>query len=183
MAQASLDLSAFVGMLLEEQNDVLREAIRVLAKALMETEVAGLIGAERYERWVRSSDGCSLVQTPPPENLLRRTQIGSNPPVGLQGSRRRASPRHRHTVGHKMCTYEDPRSRIPDFPRKSGSPPWTTFDTGSSMRRNGARIARCGRGRSAGRGAPAAAQSSPCRVTSRLREASNRRLGKNPGLF
>src|SRR5262249_33685667 len=39
------------GKLLEEQDgDVLREGIRVLAQALMETEVAGLIGAERYER-------------------------------------------------------------------------------------------------------------------------------------
>jgi transposase-like protein len=46
-----MDLSAFVGKLLEEQDgDVLREGIRVLSQALMETEVAGLIGAERYER-------------------------------------------------------------------------------------------------------------------------------------
>jgi len=46
-----MDLSAFVGKLLEEQDgDVLREGIRVLSQALMETEVAGLIGAERHER-------------------------------------------------------------------------------------------------------------------------------------
>jgi transposase-like protein len=46
-----MDLSAFVGKLLEEQDgDVLREGIRVLAQALMESEVAGLIGAERHER-------------------------------------------------------------------------------------------------------------------------------------
>jgi transposase-like protein len=46
-----MDLSAFVGKLLEEQDgDVLREGIRVLSQALMESEVAGLIGAERYER-------------------------------------------------------------------------------------------------------------------------------------
>jgi transposase-like protein len=46
-----MDLTAFVGKLLEEQDgDVLREGIRVLAQALMETEVAGLIGAERHER-------------------------------------------------------------------------------------------------------------------------------------
>lgn len=30
--------------------DVLREGIRVLSQALMETEVAGLIGVERHER-------------------------------------------------------------------------------------------------------------------------------------
>ncbi len=51
MAKAKMDLSAFVGKLLEEQDgDTLREGIRVLSQALMETEVSGLIGAERYER-------------------------------------------------------------------------------------------------------------------------------------
>lgn len=51
MAKPRRDLSAFVGKLLEEQDgDVLREGIRVLSQALMETEVAGLIGAERHER-------------------------------------------------------------------------------------------------------------------------------------
>jgi putative transposase len=51
MAKGKMDLSAFVGKLLEEQDgDTLREGIRVLAQALMETEVSSLIGAERYER-------------------------------------------------------------------------------------------------------------------------------------
>src|SRR5215467_3677379 len=51
MAKPRMDLSAFVGKLLEEQDgDVLREGIRVLSQALMESEVAGLIGADRYER-------------------------------------------------------------------------------------------------------------------------------------
>ena len=51
MANPRMDLTAFVGKLLEEQDgDVLREGIRVLSQALMETEVAGLIGAERHER-------------------------------------------------------------------------------------------------------------------------------------
>ena len=51
MAKPRMDLSAFVGKLLEEQDgDVLREGIRVLSQALMESEVAGLIGAERHER-------------------------------------------------------------------------------------------------------------------------------------
>lgn len=50
MAKGRMDLSAFVGTLLEEQDgDVLREGIRVLAQALMESEVAGLIGADRYQ--------------------------------------------------------------------------------------------------------------------------------------
>ena len=51
MAKARMDLTAFAGKLLEEQDvDVLREGIRVLSQALMETEVASLIGAERHER-------------------------------------------------------------------------------------------------------------------------------------
>jgi putative transposase len=51
MAKPRMDLSAFVGKLLEEQDgDVLREGIRMLSQALMETEVAGLIGADRHER-------------------------------------------------------------------------------------------------------------------------------------
>jgi transposase-like protein len=46
-----MDLSTFVGKLLEEQDgDVLREGVRVLAQALMETEVTSLVGAERHER-------------------------------------------------------------------------------------------------------------------------------------
>jgi putative transposase len=51
MAKPRMDLTAFVGKLLEEQDgDVLREGIRVLSQALMESEVSGLIGAGRHER-------------------------------------------------------------------------------------------------------------------------------------
>jgi putative transposase len=51
MAKGRMDLSAFVGKLLaEEQADVLREGVRVLAQALMEAEVTALVGAEPYER-------------------------------------------------------------------------------------------------------------------------------------
>jgi putative transposase len=51
MAKPRMDLSAFIGKLLEEQDgDVLREGIRVLSQALMEAEVSGVIGAERHER-------------------------------------------------------------------------------------------------------------------------------------
>jgi putative transposase len=51
MAKPRMDLSTFVGKLLEEQDgDVLREGVRVLAQALMETEVTSLVGAERHER-------------------------------------------------------------------------------------------------------------------------------------
>lgn len=51
MAKGRMDLNEFVGKLLAEQDgDVLREGIRVLAQALMESEVAGVLGAERHER-------------------------------------------------------------------------------------------------------------------------------------
>ena len=51
MAKARMDLSTFVGKLLEEHDgDVLREGVRVLAQALMDTEVTVLVGAERHER-------------------------------------------------------------------------------------------------------------------------------------
>lgn len=51
MAKARMDLSTFVGKLLEEHDgDVLREGVRVLAQALMDTEVTALVGAERHER-------------------------------------------------------------------------------------------------------------------------------------
>lgn len=51
MAKARMDLSTFVGKLLEEQDgDVLREGVRVLAQAVMDAEVTALVGAERHER-------------------------------------------------------------------------------------------------------------------------------------
>jgi transposase-like protein len=46
-----LDITAFVGKLLEQDDvDALREGIRVLAQAVMETEVSAQIGAAPYER-------------------------------------------------------------------------------------------------------------------------------------
>lgn len=51
MAKPRMDLTAFVGKLLEEQDsEILREGVRVLSQAIMEAEVAGVIGAERHER-------------------------------------------------------------------------------------------------------------------------------------
>lgn len=45
MAKSRMDVTAFVGKLLEEDDaDLLREGVRVLAQALMETEVSGQIG-------------------------------------------------------------------------------------------------------------------------------------------
>jgi Transposase, Mutator family len=51
MAAPRMDVSSFVGKLLEEDDvDVLRNGVRVLAQALMETEVSSQIGAAPYER-------------------------------------------------------------------------------------------------------------------------------------
>ena len=51
MAAPRMDVSSFVGKLLEEEDvDLPREGVRVLAQALMETEVSGQIGAAPYER-------------------------------------------------------------------------------------------------------------------------------------
>ena len=50
MAKPRMDLSAFGKLLEEHDGDVLREEIRVLSHARMETEVAGLMGAERHQR-------------------------------------------------------------------------------------------------------------------------------------
>src|SRR6266540_1917715 len=51
MAKHRMDIGAYVGKLLaEEDTDVLREGIRVLAQVLMDSEVSSQIGAELYER-------------------------------------------------------------------------------------------------------------------------------------
>jgi putative transposase len=51
MAVPRMDLTTFVGKLLaEEDTDVLREGVRVLAQALMEAEVSAKLGADRSER-------------------------------------------------------------------------------------------------------------------------------------
>lgn len=51
MATSSMDITSFVGKLLEQDDvDALREGIRVLAQAVMETEVSHQIGAAPYER-------------------------------------------------------------------------------------------------------------------------------------
>jgi putative transposase len=51
MAKPRMDVSSFIGKLLEEHDvDVLREGVRILAQALMDAEVSSQIGAELYER-------------------------------------------------------------------------------------------------------------------------------------
>src|ERR671919_1669998 len=51
MATPSMDITSFVGKLLEQDYvDALREGVRVLAQAVMETEVSSQIGAAPYER-------------------------------------------------------------------------------------------------------------------------------------
>lgn len=51
MAKHRMDVTTFVGKLLEESDvDLLREGVRVLAQVLMDAEVSSEIGAELYER-------------------------------------------------------------------------------------------------------------------------------------
>src|SRR5205823_6476315 len=51
MATPRMDITSFVGKLLEQDDvDALREGVRVLAQAVMETEVSSQIGAAPYER-------------------------------------------------------------------------------------------------------------------------------------
>ncbi|GIU98112.1 MAG: hypothetical protein KatS3mg013_1915 [Actinomycetota bacterium] len=51
MATKRMDFSSFVGKLLAEDDaDVLRDGIRVLAQALMDAEASAEIGAGLYER-------------------------------------------------------------------------------------------------------------------------------------
>ena len=46
MAKSRMDVPSFVGKLLEQDDiDALREGVRILAQAVMETEVSGQIGA------------------------------------------------------------------------------------------------------------------------------------------
>ncbi len=51
MATTRMDITSFVGKLLEENDvDLLRDGVKVLAQAVMETEVSAQIGAAPYER-------------------------------------------------------------------------------------------------------------------------------------
>ena len=85
MAKSRMDRPAFIGKLLEEQDgDVLREGVRVLAQALMEAEVTELVGAERHERSDRSWDtrvGTIELEVP-------KVRTGSYYPSLLQPRRR-----------------------------------------------------------------------------------------------
>lgn len=51
MAKGRMDLTSFVGKLLQDDDvDVLREEVRVLAQAIMDAEVSAQIGAGLHER-------------------------------------------------------------------------------------------------------------------------------------
>lgn len=51
MAKPRMDLTSFVGKLLEQDDvDALREGVRILAQAVIEAEVSSQLGALPYER-------------------------------------------------------------------------------------------------------------------------------------
>ena len=110
MAKPRMDLSAFVGKLLEEQDgDVLREGIRVLSQALMETEVAGLIvrtctSARRSGRRTATATGCArgITRVGTIELAIPKVRPGTYFPSLLQ-PRRRAEPALLAVVQEPMC--------------------------------------------------------------------------------
>ncbi len=70
MAAPRVDVSSFVGKLLEDHDvDLLREGVRVLAQALMETEVSAQIGGGPTS----GAPGAS------------RTATATDPPLGHAG--------------------------------------------------------------------------------------------------
>ena len=88
MATPRMDITSFVGKLLEQDDvDLLREGVRVLAQAVMETEVSGQIGAGPYERICRAH---RLPQRLPDQDLGHpgRHDRAQDP----QGHRRRLLP-------------------------------------------------------------------------------------------
>src|SRR4051794_10561016 len=112
MAKPRMDLSAFVGKLLEEQDgDVLREGIRVLSQALMETEVAGLIGAERHERTAYRNGSRTRTwdtRMGTVELAIPKVRPGTYFPSLLQ-PRRRAEHALLAVVQEATCTASGPR--------------------------------------------------------------------------
>jgi Transposase, Mutator family len=82
MATPSIDITSFVGKLLEQDDvDALREGVRVLAQIVMDTEVSAQIGAGHYER--------SLERTAYRNGY--RTRAGTREPA-RSSSRSRSSP-------------------------------------------------------------------------------------------
>jgi len=91
MAKNRMDVTAFVGKLLEgDDSDLLREDVKVLAQALMETEVSAQIGAEPYER---SS-----------ERSAYRNGTGTGPGIRGLGRSSSASPRSPAAAISRRCS-------------------------------------------------------------------------------
>jgi putative transposase len=85
MAKPRMDLTSFIGKLLEQDDvDALREGVRILAQAVMETEVSSQIGALPYER---SSDRSAYRNgsAPAPGTLV-------SAPSSSRSPRSRAAP-------------------------------------------------------------------------------------------
>jgi hypothetical protein len=86
MATPRMDITSFVGKLLEEDDvDLLREGVRVLAQAVMETEVSGQIGAAPYERSGSRTAYASHA-------IAASSSFGSEPPSGCSAMSTPRSP-------------------------------------------------------------------------------------------
>src|SRR5207249_2851755 len=115
MATPRMDITSFVGKLLEQDDvDALREGVRVLAQAVMETEVSSQIGAAPYERST--------------ERLAYRNGYRTRRGVAdLQGAGRRGAgiPRQTHRARVSLCLAgchlpQGPRGRAGDLGRHGG---------------------------------------------------------------
>ena len=85
MAKPRMDLTSFIGKLLEQDDvDALREGVRILAQAVMETEVSSQIGALPYER---SSDPAPIETA-----TARAPGTHGSEPSSSRSPRSRAAP-------------------------------------------------------------------------------------------
>ena len=108
MATTRMDVTSFVGKLLEQDDvDALREGVRVLAQAVMETEVSGQIGAGPLSGRARA----------------RPTATATGPGPGTPGSARSSSrsPRSPPAPTSPRCSNRAAGPRGP-FTRSSSRP-------------------------------------------------------------
>jgi transposase-like protein len=109
MAKPSMDLSASIGEPVEAQDgDVLREGVRVLAQASMETEVTALVGAEHHEG---SEDRTAYRNGTRVRSWDTRVGTVEDPSAGLPGDGRRGSVRPRARQRPRRPVAEELRNR------------------------------------------------------------------------
>ena len=103
MATPRMDITSFVGKLLEENDvDLLREGVRVLAQAVMETEVSSQIGAAPYTSGAPSAPPTATATargpgTPGSARSSSRSRRSARAPTSRRCSSLAGEPRRRCT--------------------------------------------------------------------------------------